>query len=63
MITCATRKHFQPDAINPAAGMGRCLHEARHGYWHPDAKHICKDVDEKPQPEKREQHRRKKAVR
>ena len=25
--------------------MGRCMHDARHRYWHPDAKHSCGDYD------------------
>lgn len=46
MIQCDHCRYFQPDPINPPAGMGRCMHEARHGYWHPAAKHSCRDFDE-----------------
>ena len=42
-IQCSTCRHFQRDPINPAEGMGRCMHEARHGYWHPGQVHRCMD--------------------
>ena len=51
LITCATCRHFQPDPINPDEGMGRCLHSARHGYWHAQAEHRCADHEPKvPEP-------------
>ncbi|GLQ96453.1 hypothetical protein GCM10007863_08710 [Dyella mobilis] len=46
MIACARCRHFQPGPINPQAGMGRCMHDARHGYWHPEAMHSCYDFVE-----------------
>lgn len=52
MISCAACRYFSPDAINPAAGMGRCMHDARHGYWHPDARHSCQDFSETPEQER-----------
>ncbi|MGH8158387.1 MAG: hypothetical protein ACREPQ_09715 [Rhodanobacter sp.] len=48
-ITCATCKHFRPDPNNPTAAMGRCLHVARHGMWHANAPHRCKDHEAKPE--------------
>lgn len=30
-IICAECRHYQPDAINPAEGMGRCAIDANHG--------------------------------
>lgn len=45
-ITCEHCRHFQPDPINPAAGMGRCLHTARHGMYYPNEKHPCRDFSE-----------------
>jgi hypothetical protein len=51
MITCIHCRHFQPDAINPPAGMGRCMHEARHGYWYPTEKHVCNDHEERERAE------------
>lgn len=47
MITCEHCRHFQPDTVNPVSGMGRCLHLARHGFWHPDAPHVCRDREER----------------
>lgn len=43
MIICARCRYFCPDTINPAAGMGRCMHDARHGYFYPGEKHHCDD--------------------
>lgn len=51
LITCATCRHFQPDPINPETGMGRCLHPARHGYFHAQAEHRCGDHEAKPESE------------
>lgn len=48
--TCATCRHFQPDVINPVEGMGRCLHQARHGYWHAMVVHRCPDHEPKEPP-------------
>ena len=42
-IKCADCAWFQRSDLNPAAGMGRCMHTARHGYWHAEAPHRCKD--------------------
>jgi hypothetical protein len=42
-ITCTTCLHFQPDPLNPEAGMGRCMHPARHGYKHALEPHRCRD--------------------
>lgn len=55
MISCEHCRYFQPDAINPLAGMGRCMHDARHGYFYPGEKHSCKDFSDgaqKPQQER-----------
>ena len=41
--TCADCIHFRRDEINPAAGMGECMNEPSHGYWHPMAAHRCGD--------------------
>jgi hypothetical protein len=37
---CDDCRHFIPDTINPAAGMGECA--KGQGYWHPMAPHWCK---------------------
>jgi hypothetical protein len=42
-VTCDTCRWFAPDPLNPTAGMGRCLHTARHGYFYATAKHHCHD--------------------
>ena len=42
-IKCADCAWFQRSDLNPLAGMGRCMHEARHGYWHAEAQHRCRD--------------------
>lgn len=55
MITCDQCRHFRRDTVNPVSGMGRCLHDARHGYFYPDQKHHCRDFDDsvkKPEPPK-----------
>ncbi len=44
--TCALCRHYQPDPINPVAGLGRCMHPARHGYFYPDQQHACRDREE-----------------
>lgn len=49
MTTCEHCRHFHPDRINPPAGIGRCMHPARHGYFYPAQKHHCRDhEDAKP---------------
>ena len=42
-IRCSDCAWFQRSDLNPSAGMGRCMHESRHGYWHAEAPHRCKD--------------------
>lgn len=42
--TCADCIHFRRDEINPVAGMGECMNEPSHGYWHPMAAHRCSDL-------------------
>lgn len=42
-VTCTTCKHFEADASNPAAAMGRCLADARHGYFFAGEVHRCID--------------------
>ena len=39
-ITCATCEHYQPDAINPPQGMGRCAIGVKGAYW-PHGQHAC----------------------
>lgn len=48
MIQCAHCRYFRPDAINSSAGMGRCMHDARHGYFYPGEKHRCDDFSDMP---------------
>jgi hypothetical protein len=54
MIHCSDCHHFQRAAINPEAAMGRCMHEMRHGYWHPEAPHSCRDHEKVKEPPKDE---------
>lgn len=51
-IRCQDCRHFQPDESNPTAGMGRCMHTSRHGYWFPGEIHRCEDHNPKPTEEK-----------
>lgn len=44
-IKCDDCAWFQRDDIHPATGLGRCMHEARHGYWHALADHYCRDYE------------------
>lgn len=37
--TCSTCQHFEPDAINPPAGLGDCL--AGNGAHYPHQRHLC----------------------
>lgn len=50
-VTCSDCVHFHPDPLNPPAGMGRCMHPVRHGYWHAQAKHRCVDHDPEQESE------------
>lgn len=51
--TCSTCRYFRPAAQNPTAAMGRCLHDARHGWFFAGERHRCADhspeVREKPE--------------
>lgn len=38
-VTCATCQHFQPDTLNPDAGMGECVDG--HGDHYPNQRHRC----------------------
>jgi hypothetical protein len=38
---CGNCRHFENDAINPAAGLGNCL--AGHGSTYPDQRKHCAD--------------------
>jgi|SRR5690625_451173 len=38
-VTCATCQHFQPDTLNPDAGMGACM--GGHGDHYPNQRHRC----------------------
>ena len=40
-VTCATCAHWQPDTINPAAGVGNCA--CGHGTHYPMQRHGCDD--------------------
>lgn len=40
-VTCAGCRHYRPDAINPAQGMGRCAIEAATGTTWPYQSRIC----------------------
>ena len=53
MITCLHCRHFRAAASN--AAMGRCMHQARHGFFYPLEKHSCSDHDstKKQEPPKR----------
>lgn len=42
-ITCFTCRHFEPWSSNPTAAVGRCLHNARHGYHFAGELHRCID--------------------
>ena len=42
-ITCKTCPWFWPDDVNQVSGMGECMHDAKHGYWHAMVKHRCRD--------------------
>ena len=42
-VTCATCVYFRPSPSNPAAAMGRCLADARHGYFFAGEVHRCMD--------------------
>jgi hypothetical protein len=42
-VTCSTCRYFRPDAQNPTAAMGRCLHDARHGWFFANERHRCAD--------------------
>lgn len=57
MIACKHCRYFRPDAINPPAGMGRCMHDARHGYFYPGEKHRCDDFSDTPVIRKQENTR------
>lgn len=46
MITCQHCRYFRPDMVNPISGMGRCLADARHGFFYPDQKHSCRDYSD-----------------
>lgn len=52
-VTCSACRYFRPDAQNPTAAMGRCLHDARHGYFFAAEPHRCADhsseVEAKPE--------------
>jgi hypothetical protein len=37
--SCDSCQHFQPNPLNPAAGMGRC--GASHGYYFARERHSC----------------------
>jgi len=41
-IKCSDCAWFQP-ADTPSAQAGRCMHESRHGYYHHEALHWCRD--------------------
>lgn len=43
--TCERCTAFQPDLVNPVAGMGACV--AGHGYHHPMQRHWCSGFQEK----------------
>lgn len=45
-IQCQDCRHFEPDSINPAAGAGRCLHDAQHGCFYPMERHLCRDFND-----------------
>lgn len=38
-VTCSTCQHFQPDTLNPDAGMGECM--GGHGHHYPMQRHRC----------------------
>jgi hypothetical protein len=42
-VTCSTCRYFRPAAHNPTAAMGRCLHDARHGWFFAAEPHRCAD--------------------
>lgn len=46
-VTCADCRYFRPDADNPTAAMGRCLHDARHGWFFAGERHRCADHEAK----------------
>lgn len=48
-ITCATCRWFDPWPQNPTAAMGRCMHDARHGYFFANERHRCVDHSSEPQ--------------
>lgn len=52
-ITCQRCRYFRPDASNPNAAMGRCLHAARHGYWFAGEHHYCRDFNDTPDAERK----------
>lgn len=42
-IQCTTCRWFDAWAPNPSAAVGRCLHDARHGYFFASEWHRCND--------------------
>lgn len=52
-VRCRDCRHFQPDANNPAAAMGRCLHNARHGYFFARELHRCDDFSDTPDADRK----------
>lgn len=55
-INCFGCRHFLPNELNPSAGMGRCLHDARHGYFYPFEFHRCADQSTSPAPKDAKEH-------
>lgn len=48
-VRCGDCRYFKPDAQNPTAAMGRCYHNARHGYFFAGEWHRCMDHTSEPQ--------------
>lgn len=42
LVTCGDCRHYLPDTVNPAAGMGRCALGPRRAHW-PMQRHRCAD--------------------
>lgn len=40
LVTCGTCQHFQPDTVNPGAGIGDCQLGPARAYW-PKKRHRC----------------------
>ncbi len=47
LVTCEGCRYFRRDAQNPTAAMGRCLHDARHGWFFAGERHRCADHEAK----------------